>query len=143
MRSTRRNPHETLMSLLIHAQNRIEKETDQILKQHKSNLKSDHWHILRVLSERDGIPMKDIHAATTINDSTLTKAMDLLISKGLAYRKTSEKDRRKVLIFLSKRGETLTKKLSDEIAERQAEIFPEISQSKLDDITEFLSDIAS
>ena len=142
MRSSTGNPHEKLMSLLIQAQNRIDIEVNAILKLHEPQIKTDHWYILRLLNRNKGMSMKEIHIETTINDSTLTKAMDKLVAQSLAYRKPSESDRRKVLVFISKKGQILARKVNKQVQSRQLEFIPQVSPNKLEDITNYLGHIA-
>lgn len=142
MRSTTKNPHEQLMSLLIRAQDRMDKEIESVLKSTKSGIKSHHWRILKFLETNKGVSMKEVQTETTINDSTLTKAVDYLVTKGLAFRKNSETDRRKVLVFVSKKGQILLGKLDSQITERQESILPKINRKDFEGITNILSHIA-
>lgn len=142
MRSTTQNPHEQLMSLLIQAQDRMEKEIEGVLKSSKSSIKSHHWRILKFLGTNTGVSMKELQTETTINDSTLTKAVDLLVTKGLAFRKNSETDRRKVLVFIAKKGQVLVDKLDTQITERQENLLPNITRKEFEGMTNILSQIA-
>ena len=67
----------------------------------------DQWRVLRVLYESDGLTMRALADAVTMNRPTMTKVVDKLVADALVYRVPDPKDRRKVRIFLSDQGRTL------------------------------------
>jgi DNA-binding MarR family transcriptional regulator len=71
----------------------------------------EQWRILRALSDGYGHSMGDLAAAVLMPHPTLTKAVDRLIDEALVYRRQDEADRRRVTVFLAKRGRTLIERL--------------------------------
>jgi DNA-binding MarR family transcriptional regulator len=71
----------------------------------------EQWRILRALSDGYGHSMGDLAAAVLMPHPTLTKAVDRLIDEALVYRRQDETDRRRVTVFLAKRGRTLIERL--------------------------------
>ena len=71
----------------------------------------EQWRILRALSDGYGHSMGDLAGAVLMPHPTLTKAVDRLIDEALVYRRQDESDRRRVAVYLAKRGQTLIERL--------------------------------
>ena len=71
----------------------------------------EQWRILRALSDGYGHWMGDLAGAVLMPHPTLTKAVDRLIDEALVYRRQDESDRRRVAVYLAKRGQTLIERL--------------------------------
>ncbi len=78
--------------------------------------------ILYFLWKDDGVPSTEIARKTGLAVNTLTNMLDKMEKSGLIYRKESEKDKRKKLVFLTKEGKRLESK-SNYASERMNEIF--------------------
>lgn len=89
MRETTVDPYHELVRLIARTQSRIEKEINAVLQAEDTRLTAQHWAVLEELSASEGKSMGEIQRATLINDSTLTKLVDRLISLNLAYRAPS------------------------------------------------------
>ena len=140
MRETQSSPHDQLVKLLAKAQARIESEINAVM-QSEGQFSIQHWLALKELSTTEGASMGAIQKGTAINDSTLTKTVDRLVSEGLAYRRSDDKDRRKVVIFLSSKGQKLVKKAGAKIDRRQEDIFPDLPVAKMNEVQAFLTRI--
>ncbi len=135
--------HDRLLDLLLKAQARIEKEVDEILSESDSGLAFTHWNVLKQLSPKEGKAMGELHRATTIDNSTLTKTVDLLVARGFAFRLADPQDRRKVLICSSEAGEALYARLRRKIHRRQKEILPSLDNEATGQVTRYLQSIAA
>lgn len=78
--------------------------------------------IFYFLWKDDGVPSTEIARKTGLAVNTLTNMLDKMEKSGLIYRKESEKDKRKKLVFLTKEGKRLESK-SNYANERMNEIF--------------------
>ena len=134
---------DALVTLLVKARGRVEREVDAILKGEGVKLTFTHWCVLRELSASKGIPMGELHRAASVNDSTLTKIIDLLVSRGLAFRVPDTEDRRRVLICRSKNGTALLDRLKGKINDRQKTFIPGGDLNKLSEVVQYLSDLAA
>lgn len=67
----------------------------------------EQWRILRVLFESDGMTMRELADAVSLNRPTMSKSADKLVADALVYRVPDPDDRRKVRIFLSEKGKSL------------------------------------
>jgi DNA-binding MarR family transcriptional regulator len=62
------------------------------------------WRVLSTLSDGDGLPVTELAKITLFKQPTLTKVIDRMSKQGLVERRASERDRRKVLVFITAKG---------------------------------------
>jgi MarR family transcriptional regulator, organic hydroperoxide resistance regulator len=79
----------------------------------------DQWRILRLLIESDGLTMRALADAVSLNRPTMTKVVDKLVADALVYRVPDPNDRRKVGIFLSNKGRSLFKEQNQRVSTHQ------------------------
>ena len=63
--------------------------------------------ILYILWQRDGIPISELSRETGLAMTTLTGMLDRMEAAKLIYRDRGDKDRRKILIFLTEEAKEL------------------------------------
>ena len=95
-------------------------------------LSSAMYFFLRLLWEHDGITQKEISEKLGLTPPTTVSAMDNLEGKGLIKRSRNADDRRKVNIFLTKRGRDLEAKLRQRAVEVIEEALADISAADRD-----------
>ena len=78
-----------------------------ILKKNIDTFNGAQGRILHILWKRDGIPIKELSKQTGLAMSSLTTMLDRMEVAGLIYRQHGDKDRRKVLIFLTETSQAL------------------------------------
>jgi DNA-binding MarR family transcriptional regulator len=81
-----------------------------------AGLTLDQWRVLDMLADGKGHPMAGIAAHVMAPAPTLTKIIDRLVTAALVYRRPDEIDRRRVLVFLSRRGRQVHTRLAPQIA---------------------------
>lgn len=81
--------------------------------------------ILAFVARREEAPLADIAQALGYTHQAVAKAMDLLEREGLVESRASNKDLRKRLVSLTRKGKHEAK-LVDAVAERAAEVFDEV-----------------
>src|SRR5262245_27393593 len=62
------------------------------------------WRVLSSLSDGDGLPVTELAKVTLFKQPTLTKVIYRMTKLGLVERRPSDRDRRKVLIFITTKG---------------------------------------
>ena len=72
-----------------------------ILKKNIDIFNGAQGRILHILWKRDGIPIKELSKQTGLAMSSLTTMLNRMEAAGLIHRQHGDKDRRKVLIFLT------------------------------------------
>jgi DNA-binding MarR family transcriptional regulator len=64
----------------------------------------EEWRVLKMLSDRQGHIMSEIADFAMLPAPTLTKLMDRMVSAALVYRRADDRDRRRVLAYLTDDG---------------------------------------
>lgn len=82
----------------------------------KEGLTVDQWRVLDLVLDGEGHPMSEIAAAIVVPGPTLTKIIDKLVDMALVYRLVDNRDRRRVLAFLSDKGRGLHQRIQPDIA---------------------------
>ena len=63
--------------------------------------------ILYILWQKDGVPISELSKETGLATTTLTSMLDRMEAANLIYRDRGDKDRRKILIFLTEEAKGL------------------------------------
>ena len=69
------------------------------------------WRTLSIVRRLEGCTMKSLAAYSTIDRTTLTRAVDQLVARGLVARVTPPGDRRKVSLSLTEAGDAVHEKV--------------------------------
>lgn len=102
-----------LAHLVAQANKRLNKQLSE------SGVPLDQWRILRTLSEADGMTMRALADAVSLNRPTMTKIVDKLVAEALVYRVPDPGDRRKVRIFLSDKGKAVLLQHNENVSNHQ------------------------
>jgi DNA-binding MarR family transcriptional regulator len=119
-----------LSSLILKAEWHMSNQLNVFLKQRGGRVSPAAWLVLESLSDGEGMSMSSLCGVTRANDSTLTKIVDKLVNDSLVYRKPDRNDRRKVLVYRSKRGSELYTKLKGQVEDSYKDAFPEYSDEQ-------------
>ena len=97
------------------------------LKPHGISLQQ--FNVLRILRGRKGNPanLQTVQKRMIHKMSNTTRLVDKLIEKKLVNRKICENNRRKIEIFITKKGLEILKQLDTKIQETEAEILKPLS----------------
>ncbi|MEV0461415.1 MarR family transcriptional regulator [Nocardia tengchongensis] len=71
------------------------------------------WHVLEAVAGGTGLSMSQLADVTLLNAATLTRLIDAMIADNLVLRKVDDTDRRRVLVFPTRRGQ-LTRKVMEQ-----------------------------
>jgi DNA-binding MarR family transcriptional regulator len=83
---------------------------------------SDHWRVLRHLSDETGHSMGEIAERQSINPPTLTKLIDRMVSKSMVQRAADPEDSRRVLVYATDAGLELLDELQSRMDRHHAEL---------------------
>jgi DNA-binding MarR family transcriptional regulator len=93
----------SLASTVLRAARRLALDLDAEL--HEQQLGIDHWLVIdAVAATTGGLTMAELQSITLTPGPTLTRVVDKLITRSLAFREVDALDRRKVRVYLSARG---------------------------------------
>ena len=82
----------------------------------------DEWRLLDLLSDGLGHPMADVAQAVMLPAPTVTRLVDRVVADNLAYRRADEWDRRRLLVFMTNRGQRLYRQLQPLVAKHEEEL---------------------
>jgi DNA-binding MarR family transcriptional regulator len=99
----------------------------------------EEWRVINFLAE-GGHTMSDAARYAGLAAPTLTKLVDRLVTNNIVYRRIALEDRRKVRIFLTRRGKSLHRRLAEIVECCQAELLAETADGEL--IAELLRRLA-
>ncbi|MET7768036.1 MarR family winged helix-turn-helix transcriptional regulator [Nocardia sp. NPDC005366] len=63
------------------------------------------WHVLTAVAAGDGRSMSQLAEATLCTGASLTRLIDAMIADNLVLRRVDDTDRRRVLVFPTRRGQ--------------------------------------
>lgn len=86
------------------------------------SLSVEEWLVLDTLNDEDGLSMSKLAANTLASNATLSRHVDSLATRALIFREVSFEDRRRVVVYLSKRGRTLHGVVRKRLAEEERQI---------------------
>ena len=99
--------------------------------------------ILFVLWQKDGIPISELSKQTGLATTTLTSMLDRMEGANLIYRDRGDKDRRKILIFLTEEAKGLEQEYN-EVSEEIGRIYYKgFSQDEIEQLEGYLRRILS
>lgn len=75
------------------------------------NITAGHWYYLRALWQQDGVTQKQLSDATNVRETTTVSLIAEMVAAGLVTKRRDKDDRRKWIIFLTKKGRDLEKVL--------------------------------
>lgn len=99
------------------------------------------YRVLEALTERNGLPMGELATRLFVDGPTLTKIIDKMVESAEVYRGPDPHDRRKVLIFLSRRGAAHFEDVGRLITSIQQEILDRLGKSDAAALTNLLSEL--
>lgn len=86
----------------------------------REGVTSDHWRVLRHLSDEVGHPMGEIAERLEMNPPTLTKLIDRMVGKSLVQRAADPEDSRRVVVYATDAGIDLLQELQSRIDQHHA-----------------------
>jgi len=99
------------------------------------------WFVLRMLWDEDGMTQRELGDRVGINGPTVVAALNSMERAGLVKRVQNTADRRKINVFLTKRGRDLKRKLWPMAAEVLDLSMAGLSRSQVKSLNEMLEKI--
>ncbi|HEX6018718.1 MAG TPA: MarR family transcriptional regulator [Burkholderiaceae bacterium] len=81
---------------------------------------TDHWRVLRHLSDGSGHAMGELAEREGINPPTLTKLIDRMVSRSMVQRAADPEDSRRVLVYATDSGLELAGQLQSRVDRHHA-----------------------
>jgi DNA-binding MarR family transcriptional regulator len=99
----------------------------------------EQYRVLKALKTDNGIPMGDLAARVFVDSPTLTKIIDKMVASADVYRGPDPNDRRRVLIFLSEKGQALFADLMVFGEEAQQNLIARVGDQRAEELEKTLS----
>jgi DNA-binding MarR family transcriptional regulator len=107
-----------LAEALSRAEHRVSRRISVALQ--AEGMSVEQWRVLSLLADGAGHTMSDIARHVMLPAGTLTRVIDRLVAVNLVYRRVDLGDRRRVLVFVSRRGRSLHRKLASTVDREEA-----------------------
>lgn len=117
----------------------IKSEFVKAFKKIGLDITTDQWIILDALNSYDSLSQNDLSDISYKNTATISRSIDLLVSKNLVTKKVDKNDRRKVQISLTKAGKIAVDQGQGAAAEIRTKIQSGITQEELNQLKTVLN----
>ena len=97
--------------------------------------------ILYILWQKNGVPISELSRKTGLAMTTLTGMLDRMETAGLIYRDRGDKDRRKILIFLTDEAKRLEPEYNAVTEEISSIYYKGFSEAEIRELESYLSRI--
>ena len=97
--------------------------------------------LLYILWQEDGIPIRELSRRSGMAVTSLTGMLDRMEAAGLIYRDRGDKDRRKILIFLTDNARSLEKDYNEVTEEIENIYYKGFSEEEIDQCEKYLQRI--
>jgi DNA-binding MarR family transcriptional regulator len=132
---------EALVLLLSDAERRIARRLAQVLAEEGCTV--ERWRVLALLAGGGRHRMTELAEVTQLPPASLTRLIDGMVADNLVHRKADPRDRRSVLVHLTRRGQTVRRRLSECIAAEHDAIFGDMDESELAAVLDSLAGIGA
>lgn len=89
------------------------------------------WRVLAVLDGTDALTVGELAAACLFKQPTMTKALDRLEAEGLVERRSSDGDRRRVIVVATDKGRALVANLITDARAHEARVLADHSAADM------------
>ena len=97
--------------------------------------------LLYILWQEDGIPIRELSRRSGLAVTSLSGMLDRMEAAGLIYRDRGDKDRRKILIFLTDNARSLEKGYNEVTEEIENIYYKGFSEEEIDQCEKYLQRI--
>lgn len=126
--------NEQLTYLVYTMQKRMRRRMSMALD--RDDITLEQFVVLYNLMDKDGINQKNLSKRVDKDQATLARILDILEGRGYVARRTTEKDRRAFLVFITDSGKKKVKETARQLGVVHEDI---ISGIPADKISEFIS----
>jgi DNA-binding MarR family transcriptional regulator len=102
----------------------------------------DRWRILVLLADGEGHPMSEIAEFALVPAPSLTRLVDRMATDGLVHRRVDERDRRRVLVHLTRQGRALQRRAGKRVELAEPALLAGSEPAQLQRLRELLEGVA-
>jgi DNA-binding MarR family transcriptional regulator len=125
--------------LMYRTTNHLDQKLRKKLK--RSGINIARWRVLSLLEDHERMTIGEIVNHTMIEQSTISRIVDQLESKGLAVRETVDDDSRFVMVSLTESGESAFEEIHPIATRHQEQALKGFNEKEVDKLIEFFERI--
>lgn len=129
------------MLALSDAERRAGRRLAQVLARNGCTV--ERWRALTLLAGEDSHGMSELAEFTQLPAPSVTRLVDGLVADNLAHRKADPRDRRRVLVHITRRGLALQRRLSERIAAARDSILGDADERDVERVLESLAGLVA
>jgi DNA-binding MarR family transcriptional regulator len=126
--------------LLSQAERGVTRQLRRVLEEEDCSV--EQWRALVLLSDRVGHSMSEVAESALLPAPSLTRLVDRMVANNLAYRTVDPRDRRRVLVHITRRGRGLHRRLAVRIENNHTAILSEADPDDVARLGALLTDLA-
>jgi DNA-binding MarR family transcriptional regulator len=88
------------------------------------------WRVLVLLADGRGHQMSEIADFAIVPAPTLTRLIDRMATDGLVHRKADMRDGRRVLVYLTRRGRALYRRLDERVQREETAVLADVDAAE-------------
>jgi len=120
-------PQRDLVHLLSRAEHLAVRRLAAALETEAEGCSVEQWRALTFLADGTGRTMTELADYVLLPAPTATKLIDRLVADTLVYRHPDPTDRRRVLVYLTERGEQRQRQAAEIVARVQEQLFATVA----------------
>lgn len=128
--------NEEMTYLVYVMQKRMRRQMSAALD--RDDITLEQYVVLYNLVDQDGINQKSLSHKVDKDQATLARILDILENRGYVVRRTTEKDRRAFLVFITKEGKNKVKEITRRLGMVHKEIVEGIPSDRVDLFVELI-----
>ena len=129
-----------LAQLLSQAERGVTRQLGRVLEEEGCSV--EQWRALVLLADGVGHSMSEVAEFALLPAPTLTRLVDRMVADNLAYRTADPRDRRRVLVHITRRGRGLQRRLAGRIESNDTAILAEADPDDVALLGALLTDLA-
>ncbi len=128
--------NEQMTYLVYVMQKKMRRQLTNVLD--RDDITLEQYVVLYNLVGRDGINQKTLSHSVDKDQATLARILDILEGRDYIIRRTTEKDRRAFLVFITDKGRVKVKEIAKKLGEVHSNIIEGIPNDKVDQFIELI-----
>ena len=128
--------NEEMTYLVYVMQKRMRRQMSTALD--RDDITLEQYVVLYNLVDQDGINQKSLSHKVDKDQATLARILDILENRGYVVRRTTEKDRRAFLVFITEEGKKKVKEIAQRLGVVHNEIVEGIPPERVDLFVELI-----
>jgi DNA-binding MarR family transcriptional regulator len=129
-----------LAQLLSQAERGVTRQLGRVIEDEGCSV--EQWRVLVLLADGVGHSMSEVAEFALLPAPTLTRLIDRMVADNLAYRIADPRDRRRVLVHITRRGRVLQRRLAGRIEGSHDTILAEADPDDVAQLGALLTDLA-